>query len=188
MWDLPRPGLEPVSPALAGRFSTTAPPGKPWIYLFELVILLPLDKYLEKELLDHMVVLLLFFEEPPYCFPQWLHQFTFPPRVHKSFLFSSSLPTLLISCLLKIAILTGVRWNLIVVFFFHVLFFTFYESTIALQCCVCFYCITKWISYMYTYIPISPPSCVSLPPSLSHPSRWSQSTELISLCYAVASH
>ena len=30
MWDPPRPGLEPVSPALAGRFSTTAPPGKPW--------------------------------------------------------------------------------------------------------------------------------------------------------------
>ena len=29
-WDLPRPGLEPVSPALAGRLSTTAPPGKPW--------------------------------------------------------------------------------------------------------------------------------------------------------------
>ena len=29
MWDLPRPGLESVSPALAGRFSTTAPPGKP---------------------------------------------------------------------------------------------------------------------------------------------------------------
>ena len=27
--NLPRPGLEPVSPALAGRFSTTAPPGKP---------------------------------------------------------------------------------------------------------------------------------------------------------------
>ena len=25
--------------------------------------------------------------------------------------------------------------------------------------------------YVYTYIPISPPSCVSLPPSLSHPSR-----------------
>ena len=29
MWYLPRPGLEPVSPASAGRFSTTAPPGKP---------------------------------------------------------------------------------------------------------------------------------------------------------------
>ena len=29
VWDLPRPGLKPVSPALAGRFSTTVPPGKP---------------------------------------------------------------------------------------------------------------------------------------------------------------
>ena len=29
MWDLPRPGLEPVSPALAGRLLTTAPLGKP---------------------------------------------------------------------------------------------------------------------------------------------------------------
>ena len=33
MWDPPRPGLEPVSPALAGRFSTTAPPGKPQGFL-----------------------------------------------------------------------------------------------------------------------------------------------------------
>ena len=29
MWDLPGPGLEPVSPALAGGFLTTEPPGKP---------------------------------------------------------------------------------------------------------------------------------------------------------------
>ena len=29
MWDLPGPGIEPVSPALAGGFLTTAPPGKP---------------------------------------------------------------------------------------------------------------------------------------------------------------
>ena len=28
MWDLPVPRLEPVSPALAGGFLTTAPPGK----------------------------------------------------------------------------------------------------------------------------------------------------------------
>ena len=28
MWSLPGPGLEPVSPALAGRFLTTVPPGK----------------------------------------------------------------------------------------------------------------------------------------------------------------
>ena len=31
MWDPPRPGLEPVSPALAGRLSTTVPPGKPYL-------------------------------------------------------------------------------------------------------------------------------------------------------------
>ena len=35
MWDLPRPGLKPVSPALAGRFSTTAPPGKPSMWAWE---------------------------------------------------------------------------------------------------------------------------------------------------------
>ena len=36
MWDLPRPGLEPASPALAGRFSTTAPPGKPYPTSFDM--------------------------------------------------------------------------------------------------------------------------------------------------------
>ena len=35
MWDLPRPGLEPVSPALAGRFLTTVPPGKPQLSIFK---------------------------------------------------------------------------------------------------------------------------------------------------------
>ncbi|KAJ8777326.1 hypothetical protein J1605_014709 [Eschrichtius robustus] len=33
MWDLPGPGLEPASPALAGGFLTTVPPGKPWAFL-----------------------------------------------------------------------------------------------------------------------------------------------------------
>ena len=32
MWDLPGPGLEPVSPSLAGGFLTTAPPGKPYLW------------------------------------------------------------------------------------------------------------------------------------------------------------
>ena len=35
MWDLPRPGLESVSPASTGRFSTTAPPGKPRKHFFK---------------------------------------------------------------------------------------------------------------------------------------------------------
>ena len=34
IWDLPRPGLEPMSPALAGRLSTTVPPGKPGEFIF----------------------------------------------------------------------------------------------------------------------------------------------------------
>ena len=38
MWDPPRPGLEPMSPALAGRFSTTAPPGKPLTPLLNEII------------------------------------------------------------------------------------------------------------------------------------------------------
>ena len=35
MWDLPGPGLEPMSPALAGRFLTTVPPGKPQVLLIK---------------------------------------------------------------------------------------------------------------------------------------------------------
>ena len=41
-----------------------------------------------------------FFEEPPYCFPQWLHKFTFPPTVQEGSLFSTSSPTLVICRLL----------------------------------------------------------------------------------------
>ena len=43
MWDLPRPGLEPVSPALAGRLSTTAPPGKPAITLLKTIFFFCLE-------------------------------------------------------------------------------------------------------------------------------------------------
>ena len=69
-------------------------------------------------------------------------------------------------------------------FFLHI-----YWSIIALQWCISSCFITKWISYTYTYVPISFPSCVSLPrPSLSHPPRRSQSTELISLRHTAASH
>ena len=37
MWDPPRPGLEPVSPALSGGIPTTAPPGKPGPFSFEII-------------------------------------------------------------------------------------------------------------------------------------------------------
>ena len=39
MWDLPGPGIEPVSPALAGGFLTTAPPGKPGSMVLDVNIL-----------------------------------------------------------------------------------------------------------------------------------------------------
>ena len=35
MWDLPRPGTDPVSSALAGRFLITEPLGKPCHYFFK---------------------------------------------------------------------------------------------------------------------------------------------------------
>ena len=38
MWDIPGPGIESMSPALAGRFLTTAPPGKSLILLFTIYL------------------------------------------------------------------------------------------------------------------------------------------------------
>ena len=35
MWDVPGPGLEPMSPALADELLTTRPPGKPQKYYFK---------------------------------------------------------------------------------------------------------------------------------------------------------
>ena len=35
MWDIPGPGLEPVSPALAGGFLTTVPTGKSLCLFFK---------------------------------------------------------------------------------------------------------------------------------------------------------
>ena len=72
MWDLPRPGLEPVSPALVGRFSTTAPPGKPQQLLLDIYFIhitvymsIPISQYIPPPPLppplsalgDHTVVL-----------------------------------------------------------------------------------------------------------------------------------
>ena len=59
-----------------------------------------------------------------------------------------------------------------------------YWSIIASQHCASFCCTTKRISHMHTHVPMSPTSWASLP----WPSRSSQSTEPISLCYAAASH
>ena len=66
-------------------------------------------------MLDSVVVLFLFFEKPPYCFPQWLYQLRLLPTVYK-FLFSPRPhPNWSLLVFLMIAILTGVRWCIIIV-------------------------------------------------------------------------
>ena len=54
---------------------------------------------------------------------------------------------------------------------------------------LCQFLLYNKVNHLYIYIyPHISSFYVSLPHSLSHPSRWSQSTELISLCYAAACH
>ena len=48
---------------------------------------------------NSIFILFYFFKKLPYCFPQWLHQFTFPQKVYKGSLFSTSLPVFFICVL-----------------------------------------------------------------------------------------
>ena len=41
MWHPPAPGIEPVSPALAGGFPSTIPPGKSLSHFFCLILTMP---------------------------------------------------------------------------------------------------------------------------------------------------
>ena len=43
------------------------------------------------------VILFLIFEEPPHCFPEWLHPFALPPTVQEGSHFATSTPTSVIS-------------------------------------------------------------------------------------------
>ena len=84
--------------------------------------------------------------------------------------------------------ITGKKFGCFVLSFIHL--FIFSTSLLEYNCVtLCWFLLYNKVNQLYIYIhPHYPPSCISLPPSLSHPSRRSQSTQLISLCYAAASH
>ena len=56
-----------------------------------------------------------FFGEPPYCFPQWLYQFTFPQTVQEASLFSIPSPAFTICVLFNYGHSDGVQWYFIIV-------------------------------------------------------------------------
>ena len=98
MWDLPRPGLESVSPALAGRFSTTAPPGKPqhvpfWISVFGFFGYIP-----RRILLGHVVILILVFWETSIVFSTLAAPIYSPPNSVWGILFLHILATIFYLC------------------------------------------------------------------------------------------
>lgn len=81
-------------------------------YFCKLLISVPLDTYPAVQLLDHILVVILFFWGTTYYFPQWFFQFTFLPTVHEGSLFSAFSPTLVLSCLFNDSV-TSVRGYLI---------------------------------------------------------------------------
>ena len=66
----------------------------------------------------------------------------------------------------------------------------FFTSLLEYKCftMLCYFLLYNKVNQLYVYIYPHYPHIPSLPPFLSHPSRLSQSIELISLCYAAASH
>lgn len=88
-------------------------------YLFNILIAVLLDISPEVGFLDHMVVLYLIFEEPTYCFAQWLPHFVFPPAVPRISSFSTSCQHLLSFIFLIIAIIIECEGELICDFHLH---------------------------------------------------------------------
>ena len=86
MWDLPRPGLKPVSPALAGRFSTTAPPGKPPGQLLMLIFGCPHIITLSCRQMETIAILKML--QPPtcmQCFIALVYDVSFAWKAHLCF-------------------------------------------------------------------------------------------------------
>ena len=58
MWDLPEPGVEPVSPAMGGGFFTTESPGKPGA----LILIFAKSKTLMKMVCSTSDIIALFYD------------------------------------------------------------------------------------------------------------------------------
>ena len=86
-----------------------------WTYLVKLVFSCSSVQIAHVELLDHMVVLFLIFCGSSICFPRWLHQFTFQPRVHRVPFPPRSCEHLSFLVVLMTAVLPGVQQRRIVV-------------------------------------------------------------------------
>ena len=113
MWDLPGPGLEPTSPALAGGFLTTAAPGKPHVstFLWEHLFSFLLDIYLGIELLGYLITIVNILATPR---PFSKANTFFPPAVHDDTSdFSISSPAL--TLFFYYSILMGGKWYFTVV-------------------------------------------------------------------------
>ena len=69
MWDPPRLGLEPMSPALAGRFPTTAPPEKPSSLFFNSC---------------NILIIYIYFHCSPVCYSSRRHNFIYPSPIKET--------------------------------------------------------------------------------------------------------
>ena len=84
MWNLPEPGIEPLSSALAGGFLTTGPPGKPSVSVLPGVLLCYPELYLACDL---VFITFFFGRIDDYC---CLSQFfSFILKLHRQLLLKS---------------------------------------------------------------------------------------------------
>ena len=103
------------------------------VYLFELVCLV-LGGYIPRSRIagSYSSSIFIYFEKPPYCYPQWLHQFTFPPTLYKGSLFFIFSPTFVICGLFDDS--HSDRCEVILWFWFE---FSWWLATVSIFSCAC---------------------------------------------------